>query len=426
MSAPATRESVAVLVVGGGPVGLTASALLSQQGLRNLVVERRGALQRAPAAHVLRPRSMQVFARIGVADAIERAKPVLALDFVSWCATLGGTLVGKLDLRAGLPEGAEAWTNCPQNRLEPILLDRARSEPKAQVLRGAECVAVGQDRRGVHAEVALADGTRRSVRARWMIAADGAASAVRRMLAIPMVGPGPQGRFFMLHFEADLRPLMKDREGPLFWILNPAAQGTIIVHDPARQHVFMSLRFGTEGEERALPARLAAALGAELPTRILSVDSWSPHVQVASRYREGRVFLAGDAAHRFPPTGGLGLNTGILDVDFLVHQLARVESGRAGPETLDRYELECRPVAEQNASLSFENLKRLGDVHRAIGPCADLAALEARVASLGPAERRQLDRAIENQRSHFLSDGRLPRDPRAPESAAAPLDAART
>lgn len=402
-----------VLVVGGGPVGLTASILLSQQGIANVVVERRSETQRAPAAHVLRRRPMDIFERMGVAEEIRSAAPKLALDFVTWCASLGGREVGRLDLRAGRTDAGDVWTHCPQNLLEPILLARAQREPDARIVRGAQCTGVGQDQAGVRAVVRVEDGSQQSIHADWVIAADGAGSRIRRMLEIPMVGPGPQGRFLMVHVEADLRPWLHGRSGPLFWILNPESPGTLIVHDPARSHVFMTLRFGSEDEERTIPGRLTAALGVEAECRIRSIDTWSPHVQVAERYREGRVFLAGDAAHRFPPTGGLGLNTGILDVDFLVHRLARLESGRAEPAVLDEYETECRPVAETNAKESFENMVRLGEISKVLGRCSDLAALESRLASLSNRECEELARAIEAQRSHFLSDGRLPRDPRA-------------
>jgi 2,4-dichlorophenol 6-monooxygenase len=409
------RESVpsetGVLIVGGGPVGLTASLLLSQQGIQNVVVERRQEHQRAPAAHVLRPRPMEIFDRVGAGDEIRRATPLKRLDFITWCATLGGAEVGRLDAHAGGPEGL-GWTNCPQNLLEPILLRRAQGEAHARVLRGAEWTDVCQDEASVRAELRLADGSEASIEAPWMIAADGAGSPVRRRLDIPMVGPGPQGRFFMIHFEADLRPWIEGRSGPLFWIMNPESPGTLIVHDPARSFVFMTLRQGAGGEEDSLPARLAAALGVDVEPRILSIDAWSPHVQVAERYRDGRIFLAGDAAHRFPPTGGLGLNTGILDVDFLVHQLARVLAEGAESACLDLYEACCRPVAETNAGASFENLKRLAAIPRVLGPCADLATLEARLSALSPDERKQLEQAIELQRSHFASHGRLPRDPR--------------
>ena len=100
-----------------------------------------------------------------------------------------------------------------------------------------------------------------------------------------MLGEGPQGRFFMIHFEADLRPWIEVRSSPLFWIMNPQSPGTLIVHDAARSHVYMTPRFGSDGEEATLPDRLAAALAVPAECRILSVDAWSPHVQVAERYR---------------------------------------------------------------------------------------------------------------------------------------------
>jgi 2,4-dichlorophenol 6-monooxygenase len=401
-----------VLIIGAGPVGLTASALLSKQGIPNVVVERRVDTLRAPAAHVLRPRPMEIFQAIGVADEVRRAAPLQHLDFITWCSTLGGSEVGRIDLRGDGSAGLDVWTNCPQNLLEPILLRHAQGESAAEILRGTEWTRLSQDEEKVRAVVRLTDGSERAIEAVWMIAADGAGSRVRRQLDIPMVGLGPQGRFFMVHFEADLRPWIEGRSGPLFWIMNPESPGTLIVHDPAGSLVFMALQLGTEDEEKTLPARLAAALGVDVEPRILSVDAWSPHVQVAERYREGRVFLVGDAAHRFPPTGGLGLNTGILDVDFLVHQLARVEAGAALPSSLDLYESECRPAAETNATESLENMKRLAEISKVLGPCSDLASFEARLASLSPEERKQLDQAIELQRSHFVSHGRLPRDPR--------------
>ena len=401
-----------VLIVGGGPVGLTASTLLSQQGVRNVVIERRTQTQRAPAAHVLRPRPMEVLASIGVAEEIERAKPELALDYITWCSAFGGMDVGRLDVRSSDTGVSEIWTNCPQNVLEPILLERARREPDALVRMGAECIGIEQDGNGARAVVRLGGAGEQTIAARWVIASDGAGSPVRRMLDIPMIGPGPQGRFFMIHFEADLRPWMKDRSGPLYWIMNPQAAGTFIVHDPAKSAVYMTLGFGTEGEEEALQARLEMALGVPANPRIVSVDTWSPHVQVAERYREGRVFLVGDAGHRFPPTGGLGLNTGILDADFLVHQLARVEKRAAPPAILDLYEKECRPVAQENANESFANMKRLGEISAVLGPVTDRCGLEQRLEGLSGEERQRLDVAIENQREHFTSNGRLPRDPR--------------
>jgi 2,4-dichlorophenol 6-monooxygenase len=401
-----------VLVIGGGPVGLVVSGLLSQRGVEHVVLERRRETQRAPAAHVLRRRPMAILDGLGVGDEVRRAAPPLPLDFITWCVTLGGAEVGRLDLRRPAPEtgalGPAPWTNCPQSHLEPILLRHASDQPAARIVQGAECIGIETRDRCVSARVRCQGGGEACIEAQFAVAADGAGSPVRRMLSIPMEGPGPLARFSMVHFEADLRPWVQHRSGPIFFVLNPDSPGCLIVHDPRRSHVFMLARRGEADEDEEIPQRLAAALGVPVRPRILSVDAWSPHVQVAARYREGRVFLVGDAAHRFPPTGGLGLNTGIQEAQDLATRLAAVVGGSAPEALLEGYEAACRPAARANADESFGNLVRLGEIARVIGECADLASLERRLASLSPAERSRLEKAIEAQRSHFLSDGRAP------------------
>jgi len=405
---PRTR----VLVVGGGPVGLVVSGLLSRCGVANVVVEPRRETRRAPAAHVLRRRPMQVLAWLGVADAVRREAAPLPLDAITWCTTLGGAEVGRLDLRPVDPStgerAPEPWTNCAQNVLEPILRRHAAGQAAAHVELGAECLAIEPRDDGVAARIRCDDDSEHRVEAAWLVAADGAGSPTRRALGIAMEGIGPLARFSMVHFEADLRPWIRYRSGPLFWILNPESPGCLIVHDPQRSHVFMMPRRGEPDGDATIALRLSAALAVPRAPKILSTDSWSPHVQVAERYRAGRVLLVGDAAHRFPPTGGLGLNTGIQEAAVLVERLARVEQEGADPAILDDYEALCRPVARANADESFANLVRLGEITRVIGEHPDLASLERRIADLTAAERNALDAAIEAQRSHFESDGSAP------------------
>lgn len=412
MPEPPLPKQTGVLVIGGGPVGLVVSGLLSRRGVRNLVIERRRETRRAPAAHVIRRRPMQILEQLGVGGEIRRIAPQLALDFITWCATLGGTEVGRLELRPRDPDTGrrrpEPWVNCPQNLLEPILLNSAREQPQARVVLAAECLEIDQTNRAVAARIRCRDGTEHRVEAAWAVAADGAGSPTRRALGIAMDGPGPLASFWMVHFEADLRPWIERRSGPLFWILNPESPGTLIVHDPRRSHVFMMARRDSEGEERTIPGRLAAALAVPIEPKILSLDAWAPHVQVAARYREGRVLLVGDAAHRFPPTGGLGLNTGIQEAHNLADKLARVVTAGEGDALLDSYQTECRPVAAANAAESFENLKRLGEISRVLGECPDLAGFERRLDSLTDRERRALAKAVEAQRSHFLAEGGCP------------------
>lgn len=412
MAEPRPPRRTRVLVIGGGPVGLVVSGLLSRRGIPNLVIERRRTNQRAPAAHVLRRRPMEILDGLGVGDEVRNAVPRLPLDFITWCNTLGGTEIGRLDLRPIDPaSGTRAdppWTNCPQNLLEPILLRHARSRVEATVVRGATCLDLSQSATRLQARIRLEDGSERDVDARWAIAADGASSPTRRQLGITMQGTGPLARFWMVHFEADLRPWIENRPGPIFWILNPESPGTLIVHDPAGSHVLMLARLGGAQEEQTIPARLGSALGVAVEPKILSIDLWSPHVQVADRYRQGRAFLIGDAAHRFPPTGGLGLNTGIQEARDLVTRLARVEAGEASESHMDGYDAACRPAARANADVSLRNLVALGEISRVLGPCPNRIDLDRRLASLTPHERRRLSEAIEAQRSHFLFEGSQP------------------
>jgi len=417
--APQLPGRTKVLIVGGGPVGLVVSSLLSQSGLENCVVERRAETQRAPAAHVLRRRPMEILDSIGVGDEVRTAASAVPLDFITWCVTLGGPEIGRLDLRpldASNRRGPEPWTNCPQNVLEPILLRNASERREARVVLGAECCEIEQRDDGVVAHLRFEDGAETQIAAEWVVAADGAGSPVRRALGISMEGLGALARFHMVHFEADLEPWTRARSGPIYWLMNPEAPGGLIVHDPKRSHVFMTPDHGTENEEQGIPARLASALDVPTVPKILSIDAWSPHVQVASRYVEGRVALVGDAAHRFPPTGGLGLNTGIQEAKILAEKLVRTFAGEDPARLLAAYEAECRPAAQANANESFENMKRLAEVSQVLGEWPDRAGLEERLATLTEVEQQQLAQAIEAQRSHFLSDGVAP----GPGSGSAP------
>ncbi len=407
MAADAVPARTDVVVVGGGPVGLTAAGLLARDAVCSVVLERRTDTVRAPAAHVLRDVPRAVLGLLGVDDEIERAIPALEMNFITWCSTLGGTELGRLDIRSN-DVSVRPWTNLSQNRLEPILRRAVETRPESTVVLGAQVTGITQTETTATVVVQMTDGSTAMIEADWVVAADGAGSRTRDALGIAMTGAGALGRFFMVHFRADLSPWVTHRSGPIFWIANPQAAGTLIVHDVTRSHVFMSSVVGTEGEEAAVPARLAAALGIPIEVDIVSIDTWTLNCQVAERYRDRRVFLVGDAAHRFPPSGGLGLNTGILEAHNLAAKIAAVHHGCAAEHTLDGYESECRPVAEANANESLDNALRLSLVSDVIGPCSDLAALEARLARLSSDEREALADAIAQQRSHFMSNGAFP------------------
>lgn len=409
---PALPSKTEVLIVGAGPVGLTLAGLLGSLGVSCVVVERRADHIKAPAAHVLRHGPRHVLALLGVDDAIDAAEPPLDMHYITWCTTLGGPELGRLDIRGELNAAGKPlqrpWTNLSQNRLEPILASTVSHMNGVEVRYATRCDSITQEGEFASAVLTLADGTSQSVTANWIVAADGAGSRTRAAIGAELVGQGPLGRFFMVHFRADLSPWILDRPGPICWLMNPEASGTLIVHDIASSHVFMTAMNGSDGEEAEIPARLAAALGVNVDLEIVTVDTWVPFCQVVDRYRHGRVLLVGDAAHRFPPSGGLGLNTGIMEAHNLAWKLALVQRGVAHETLIDTYDTECRPAATTNATDSFDNALRLLNIYEVLGPCATLVDLEQRLATMSTDDRDRLASAVEDQRSHFLSNGVFP------------------
>jgi 2-polyprenyl-6-methoxyphenol hydroxylase-like FAD-dependent oxidoreductase len=393
------RIDVPVLIVGAGPVGLAASILLARQGVANLVVERRDDVQRAPAAHVVNARSFEILRAAGVdSQAIAaHCKDPADAGHVRWVTTLAGEELGALPFER---QGDEVLAltptplrNLSQHRLEPILLEHARRQPGASLRFAHEWERAEQDAAGVTSTVRGAAGRALTVRSRWLLAADGAGSRVRKAAGIEPVGPARLASFVMIHFEANLRPLVAQRPAVLYWICDPAARGTLVAHDLDSTWVFMhGFDPDRESADDYTDARCEAivrrALGAPAAFAIRTRATWHMSAQVAERYRDGRVFLVGDAAHRFPPTGGLGLNTGVQDAHNLAWKLAAVEAGLAPPALLDSYERERLPVARENADVSLRNAGRLFEVVQALGPAGD-------------GDRAAVRAAIANQAEHF-------------------------
>ena len=408
---------VDVLVVGAGPVGLTAALLLQRLGRTLAVVERRDGPSRAPAAHAVNARTFEIWRQIGLdVDALRaEAQDPADAGMVHWVRKLGGEVIASLPYeRQGDEQLAVTPTplrNLSQHRLEPRLVE-ALAAAGVPVHYGHQWESADLDRaattEGVTSSVAGPSGTA-TVASRWLLACDGASSPVRRRLGIVPEGPHRIQSFVMVHLAADLRPLVGDEPGVLFWICDAATGGTFVSHGIDREWVYMHA-YDPDVEDAAAytPERCEALVRAALadpdvPFEVLTVATWTMTAQVAPRFRDGRVFLVGDAAHRFPPTGGLGLNTGVADAHNLAWKLAAVDRGAADSALLDTYERERRPVAQRNAEVSLENALKIIEVPIALGADPDPVVFQANIdATLAdPEGRARVVAAIEHQAPHF-------------------------
>ena len=410
-----TPSRIPVLIAGAGPVGQLAALLLARAGIAVRLIDRRRAPLLAPKAHAVNPRTLEICESAGVSAEGLRAAGASANDAgqVRFVGTLTGPEFGALPYERqddkALADTPYPLTNIPQPVFEAALTAAIAEAPLISFTRGVACTGIAEVAGGLRATLESADGTRSTLDCAYAIAADGAASPLREMLGIEMEGPEALQHYVMIHFEADLRTLTEARPGVLYFLFDPATSGVLIAYDRGSTWVLMH-PYNPERETRddfddARCRRLiAAAIGATPPElAIRHVSPWTMSAQVAAQYRKGRVFLAGDAAHRFPPTGGLGLNTGAVDAQNLAWKLAAVLKGEAGAALLDSYEVERRPVAQVNCEQSLANSAKLFDLLFALqGVEADKAAAHYAAAAADPAAAVPAE-IIEAQRPHFDS-----------------------
>ncbi|OLT27098.1 hypothetical protein BJF79_42870, partial [Actinomadura sp. CNU-125] len=353
-------ETAQVLVVGAGPVGLSAAAFLGWHGIETVVVERHEGRATHPRARGLTPRTMELLRGIGLEDRVrgtESARELAGNDGIIVMDTLAGRPLGGLDrsyfqFDAAAYDGLAptSWCMCHQHELEPILLGRAR-ELGADVRYTTECTDLEPLDDGVAATLRpVGGGAARTLRARYVVAADGAGSRVRERLGIGMSGPGRLGFFLNIEFRADLAAVLGDRRFIMCYIAGAGVRCALLPVNNA-DHWMLHVMCDPEETAEFTPERCAELVRAAAGVPDLEVDvrsalPWESAGRVADRFRAGNVFLAGDSAHVMPPTGAFGSNTGVQDAHNLAWKLAAVLQGRAAAPLLDTYEDERRPVAE--------------------------------------------------------------------------------
>ncbi|MGW1349863.1 FAD-dependent oxidoreductase [Streptomyces sp. NPDC002409] len=355
---------VPVLIVGGSLVGLSTSLFLGRLGIEHLLVEKHRSTSTHPRGRGNNVRTMEVFRTAGAEAGIRRAASVLADNHgILQAGSLTGDdqewLFREIDPGGGIARfSPTGWCLCSQNDLEPVLVELARKQG-GDLRFSTEMQSFDQDPSGVDAALKNREtGEHISVRADYLVAADGPRSPIREQLRIDRTGPGDLFHNVSITFRSrQLADVLGDRRFIVCYLTNPAADGALLPVDNKKDWVFHAPWQPQLGEtledftDERCAEHIRTAVGAPgIDIEITGKAPWHAAERVAERYSSGRVFLAGDSAHEMSPTGAFGSNTGIQDAHNLAWKLAAVLRGEAGPGLLDTYGAERLPVARATSS----------------------------------------------------------------------------
>lgn len=379
MPTPSGHRSV--IVVGAGPVGLTLAAELGTRGVDTLVLEKQDTTTDNPRCNTTNARSMEYFRRLGVADRIRRAG--LPLDHatdVVYCTSLTGWELTRFRFSSAqeildrtAPELDEWPTPEPQHRisqifLEPILEQHVRGYDSVEIAREHEVVGVRQ--RGEIVEVrVIAGGIEKVLTADYVVGCDGGASTIRRAIGARLQGDSraAENRLSVYFRSAELGRefAASERPGWMYWWYGPRLKGSFVQLDG--EGLFLCharVPEGTAPDDLDEDEVLFAALGREMELEKIQVVRWTPRRLVADRFVDGRIVLAGDAAHLWLPLGGFGMNTGIADAVGLGWRLTALHGGWGGPELLKAYEVERRSVGEATSRAALKIDRDMASIAR--------------------------------------------------------------
>jgi 2-polyprenyl-6-methoxyphenol hydroxylase-like FAD-dependent oxidoreductase len=346
-----------VLIAGAGPVGLTLAIDLGRRGVRCTLIERHASTAPYPKMDRSNARTMELYRRIGIVDRVRALgyPPEIPMD-VFLCKRLSDPPIAVLKYPsvaerrkqiAESPDGSyllEPYQLVSQNKLEPLLKEVAEATPNVTVRYGCELMDFEQDAAGVTVSARTVDGRTETLRASYLAGCDGGSSRVRKKLGIKLEGRGRIRDLVQVIFKSnELYRRIRTGRGRHYNFTD--AIGSTIIAQGCRTEFTLHSSLPADTDFRPVIADL---IGFPCPFEILQVIPWRHNLLIADHYRDGRVFLAGDAIHLVIPTGGLGMNTGVGDAFDLAWKLAGTIHGWGGPALLDAYEGERRPIGVRN------------------------------------------------------------------------------
>ncbi len=396
----------AIVIAGGGPVGMCAAIEAARQGVSVTLIEQRPeGLPPSAKCNTVAARTMETFRRFGFADQIRAAG--LPDDYPTdtiYTTSITGPELTRIRMPArserAMPGFADSHWRTPepmvrvsQIYVEPIIQAHLRTLPNITVLYQTSVTGYQQDAEGVDVQCTGADGAAFTLRASYLLGADGGRSVIRKTMGVKLSGDAELAHTRSSLIRAPgLRALWGDRRPAwMSWVVNHKVRGNVVAIDG--KDTWLVHRALPQGErnyetlDMDQSIRDVLGVGKEFAYEVLNHEDWVGRRLVAERMRDGRVFLAGDAAHLWIPYAGYGMNAGIADGTHLAWLLSQVIQGWASPHILDAYEAERHPITEQ---VSRHAMQSMLDSVEAMGNNAVPVALSSRFNPIGAGLRTVL------------------------------------
>ena len=424
-----------VLIIGTGPAGSASAALLSTYGIENIVINRDHWLDNTPRAHITNQRTMEVLRDLGREVEDEVYLNATEQDLMGenvFCESLAGEEIGRmkswgthpLSKAEHLLSSPALMNDLPQTFMEPILFKTA-CKRGTRARMSTEYKSHVQDAEGVTTTcLDRMTGQKITIRSKYLIGADGGNSLVAEHEDLPFEGKMGVGGSMNIYFRADLSKYVAHRPSVLYWVLQPGANvggigmGLVRMIRPWNEWLIVwgyDINEPAPVVDEALATDVARQLvgDPELEIELINANTWTVNDTYATQLSKGRVFVMGDAAHRHPPSNGLGSNTSIQDAYNLAWKMAAVLKGQAGEALLESYSVERAPIAKQIVTRANQSIGEFGPIFEALGMTggSDIdvikANMDARCGSTPEAEaqREALNAAIAFKKYEFDAHG---------------------